>query len=170
MRAFLFLLPLILIACNASSDDSATRASGDVDLREVTGQDMLAEIRAMDQDAVVLNAWATWCAPCIEEFPDFVRYSQEAPENVSVRFVSVDEDKDAAVGFLERHGVTGVSYLRAGDDLAFMRSVNPSWMGQIPVTFIFDRNGEIQDSWMGTTTFDQLRARVRRVVEAGAQS
>ena len=64
----------------------------------------LADLRGK---VVVLNFWATWCAPCVEEMPSLERLHQElASKGVVVLGVSVDEDAEAHDKFLRDRKIT----------------------------------------------------------------
>lgn len=52
---------------------------------------------------VLLNFWATWCAPCIAEFPQFIKLAQAMPEDVMILAVSIDEDKTNIETFMKRY-------------------------------------------------------------------
>ncbi len=55
---------------------------------------------------VILNFWASWCAPCVEEMPSLERFAEQfSPKGVVVLGVSVDEDRGAYQQFLRRVGV-----------------------------------------------------------------
>jgi cytochrome c biogenesis protein CcmG, thiol:disulfide interchange protein DsbE len=84
---------------------------------------------------VVLNLWATWCAPCIEELPSLLALQRQQP-NLAIIAVSWDEDPDVYHRFLIQHHV----------DLLTVRDQNhkvDSLYGtvQIPETYIIDRQG-----------------------------
>lgn len=87
---------------------------------------------------VVLNLWATWCAPCIEELPSLLALQQKMP-NLAIVAVSWDEDPVAYRRFLTEHNV----------DLLTVRDENhvvDSLYGtvQIPETYIIDRQGVLR--------------------------
>ena len=52
---------------------------------------------------VLLNFWATWCTPCIAEFPQFIRLAQAMPDDLVILAVSIDDDKASIGKFLKRH-------------------------------------------------------------------
>jgi thiol-disulfide isomerase/thioredoxin len=69
---------------------------------------------------VVLNFWATWCPPCVEEMPSLVEMQRRMKaKGVTVVAVSIDVDENAYRQFLKQHGVENASSLRdprlAGD-------------------------------------------------------
>jgi thiol-disulfide isomerase/thioredoxin len=95
---------------------------------------------------VLLNFWATWCPPCIEEFPDVV-----AVENVfkdrGLVVISVSADfpekkESELLPFLAKHKPRFPVYIkRTSDPEDFVRRIDPEWNGAIPSTFFFDREG-----------------------------
>ena len=87
---------------------------------------------------VVLNFWASWCAPCIEEIPSLNQLQQEMPQLV-VLAVSVDQDEGAYRRFLATHRVDFTT-IRDGDQ----RSNALYGTFVFPDTYIIDRNGRIR--------------------------
>ncbi len=120
------------------------------------------KVREADADFVLVNFWASWCAPCRDEFPDFMRFD-EKHASVTVRFVSVDveEDLEYTVAFLEEEGVTGPTFMRVGEEQAFFTDVNPEWIyAAIPATAVYDRNGNQLAFWQGKVDYNGLSERV----------
>lgn len=52
---------------------------------------------------VLLNFWATWCTPCIAEFPQFVRLAQAMPDDLVILAVSIDDDPSVIGKFMQRY-------------------------------------------------------------------
>ena len=87
---------------------------------------------------VILNLWASYCAPCVEELPSLLALHEQMPK-IAVVAVSTDQDDDVYRKFLERHHVT-LTTVRDGDG-----RVNQLYGTQlIPETYIIDRNGVIR--------------------------
>ena len=108
-------------------------------------------------DVVILNFWATWCAPCVEEIPIFVKV-QKRLKNVKVIGVSMDEsNEDQKIEqFLQKHPANYRIALWTGNDLENMvNSIDPKWNGPIPATFIF-KNGKRVYSKVGQITESEL--------------
>jgi peroxiredoxin len=94
---------------------------------------------------VVLNFWATWCAPCVEEIPSLVAMSQKMKsKGVTVLGVSVDADEDAYQKFVKDHGVT---FLTVRD--ADQKSNVLYGTVRFPETYIIDRNGVVRRKFIG---------------------
>ena len=92
---------------------------------------------------VVLNLWATFCAPCIEELPSLLALQRQMPE-LAVVAVSTDQDPDIYRRFLVQHHVD-VLTVRDGD-----QRVNALYgTVQIPETYIIDRQGVLRRKFIG---------------------
>jgi cytochrome c biogenesis protein CcmG, thiol:disulfide interchange protein DsbE len=84
---------------------------------------------------VVLNLWASFCAPCIEELPSLLALQRQMPDLVIVA-VSIDQDPDAYHRFLVKNHVNLVT-VRDAD-----QRVNALYgTAQIPETYVIDRQG-----------------------------
>lgn len=103
------------------------------------------------REAVLLNFWATWCAPCIEEFPMIAELAENYKNRgLHVYFISVDwsEDEDKVLEFLERQGIKGISYIKSTqDDESFINSISTAWTGAVPFTILFDKQGNPVNQW-----------------------
>ena len=117
-----------------------------------TSSDIMNEINSFKgEKVVILNVWALWCVPCVEEFPMIVELN-ESNEDLEVIFVSADfEDELQQVkNFLEKQGVSPYSYIKKEKDELFIEGINKSWTGSLPFTVVFSKNkGIIVDSWEG---------------------
>lgn len=70
-----------------------------------------AQTVSLQQDrghVVVLNFWASWCPPCLEEFPSLIQLQQDMP-NIRVVAVSFDTDKQAYDEYLLENHITGIT-------------------------------------------------------------
>ena len=105
------------------------------------------KIASYKDQVVVVNFWATWCAPCVEEIPAFVEVNEKFKNNPKFKmlFVSLDRVKviDKVKKFITDHNMNAEVVLL--DDTKRMNewipSFDSSWGGNIPVTIIY-KNGE----------------------------
>ena len=93
---------------------------------------------------VVLNFWATWCAPCIEEVPSIVALQKQMGDKVVVLAVSIDVDNDAYTKFTEKR-MPGILTVRDGDQKVSSLYGTFGW----PETYIIDRDGTIRRKFIG---------------------
>jgi thiol-disulfide isomerase/thioredoxin len=138
-------------------------AGSDPVLRLVSGRELRAELARVDADVVLLNVWATWCAPCREEFPDLLRLRGEYRDRgVVVEFLSGDFPSHAAdvSAFLRELAVDFPSYIKAGKDMELIEALHPDWSGALPATFIFGRGGEVLQWWEGAASYGTFAAAV----------
>ena len=157
----LFGAVLVLAGCSGRQVDG-----DEIVIQPVSAEALAEEVRGVGADLVVVNFWASWCLPCREEFPDFVRFSEESdPDEVQVRFVTVDfeEDLPTAATFLREHGVSGTTFVKEGREGPFISAISSEWSGGVPATAVYDRTGELLDFWEGKVSYDQLVQRVNAV-------
>ena len=92
---------------------------------------------------VLLNFWATWCAPCIEETPSLIELHHALP-SVAVIAVSIDEDPDAYADFIARRHVDLVT-VRDPQQSAAKLFHTDMW----PESYLIDRQGIIRRKFIG---------------------
>jgi len=114
---------------------------------------------------VIVNIWATWCAPCKAEMPALASFErQHAGQKVKLILLSANEqeEKKAAETFLERLGFGSLAYIKQDkDDQQFINAVDPTWSGALPATFVYDRSGKLVKSFLGTVDMNQLEALIK---------
>ena len=100
---------------------------------------------------VVLNFWATWCPPCIEEMPSLVRMQQRMQsKGVTVLAVSVDADDGNYRRFLRDHNVNLLS-VRDPDQ----KSNALYGTFKFPETYVIDRNGVMRRKFIGAVDWTE---------------
>jgi peroxiredoxin len=110
---------------------------------------------------VLLNIWATWCAPCREETPDLQElYEKYKDEGLMILGVSIDEQGESVVRpFIEEYDVT---YPIVIDDGTIMDKYGPT-MG-IPTTYIINKKGNLQYFAVGALTNKELEPRIKSLL------
>lgn len=106
----------------------------------------LSALRGMP---LVVNVWASWCPPCIEEMPILAKAARELDGVVS--FIGIDYQDDTAAG-LELLARTGVDFPSVIDTDAQVRG--PLAIPGPPVTFFVTPEGTIAGRWDGSITSD----------------
>ena len=93
----------------------------------------------------IVNFWATWCPPCLKEFPDFVKmYKAYHSKGLEIIAVSMNEpdEMDDVHDFLQKYKPPFSVYVAASADEKFYHAISKDWMGTIPLTLIFDTEGK----------------------------
>lgn len=132
------------------------------------GPDVLKALRKNDSEKFrLINFWATWCAPCMAEFHEFVTmnrmYRKRDFELVTVCMNAPDEEK-TILGFLKKEQASSRNLLfdASGRD-ALINAFNPAWSGAAPYTVLISPEGKIVYSEVGS--IDALATR-RAIVKA----
>lgn len=129
---------------------------------------MLDAVKAAKAKVVVVNVWATWCIPCREEMPDLLKIRRDfADRGVSLLLVSGDfsTEREAAAEFLGEQGVDFPTYIKTGDDMAFINAFDAKWSGALPATFIYDGQGQQRHALLGKTSYAELEAKILDVLQ-----
>jgi thiol-disulfide isomerase/thioredoxin len=96
----------------------------------------------------LITVWATWCGPCIEEFPEFVKmqrmYGRRPFEIISVSIDNPDH-KPAVNTFLQKQNAAQMrNYLYTGKDKdALADALDADWQGPVPHTVLYGANGKV---------------------------
>jgi thiol-disulfide isomerase/thioredoxin len=127
----------------------------------------------------LINVWATWCAPCVAEFPGFVSLARRL-NNRDFEFISLSMDdpklEPQARSFLEKQhaatpnrvsrmlaaeGRTTNNYLyREASTDALIKALDPQWPGPLPHTVVIAPGGKIIYRHNGPVDMEELRAKV----------
>jgi len=113
-------------------------------------------------DLLVVNFWATWCKPCIEELPEFDELAHHyESENLRIMLVSLDfkEDLESKLKpFLQENPQQHeVVLLDAGKPKYWLDKIDPSWSGALPATAMYDKTGKKLFFKEGSITFSALK-------------
>ena len=120
---------------------------GDISLKDFRGR------------VVVLNFWATWCPPCVEEMPSLISFAEQMdPAGVTVLGVSVDYDADALRKFVQQNNVR---FPIARDMEQRVSSQYGTF--KYPETYIIDKEVNISEKLLGAVNWQDPRivSRVR---------
>ncbi|MFA6469548.1 MAG: TlpA disulfide reductase family protein [Bacteroidota bacterium] len=118
---------------------------------------------------LVLNIWATWCAPCKEEFPDLITLAKDFKMmNIDFAAISVDfpdEVNSKILPFLTPLAVpfpVFVSDFPSAEQ--FINTVDQSWSGAIPATIIYSPEGTQKVFLKGKQNYAQFKKAVEDVL------
>ncbi len=117
----------------------------------VQDSDRTVSLSDLKGKVVVLNFWATWCPPCVEEMPSLIQMQQRMKDNgVIVLAVSVDDDQNSYQKFLRDNRVNLLT-VRDADQ----KSNHLYGTFKFPETYIIDRNGVVRRKFIGPVDWTQ---------------
>lgn len=95
----------------------------------------------------LINIWATWCGPCVKEFPSFIEMNRMY-RGRDFEFISISADKpeikDKVLKFLQKQQASGTNYIFSLDDkYKLIEAIDPAWQGALPYTLLVEPGGKI---------------------------
>jgi thiol-disulfide isomerase/thioredoxin len=135
MRKWIVVLSIITSAAYGQRIESVKLA----DLQKI--------IHSSSERILVINFWATWCAPCIKEIPLFEKLHLESKE-VEVLLVSMDYDLDPNIQKVEKFQFrkkiqSRILFLMETDPNAWIEKIDKRWSGALPATLVINsKNGK----------------------------
>ena len=109
----------------------------------------------------LINLWATWCIPCVEEYPQLVALNRIYRDR-GFELVSISTDDSTArlkvLHFLEKQECSSPNYIYTGDDrYKLMETIDPKWQGALPYSLLVEPGGKIVYAKQGAIDAEQLR-------------
>jgi thiol-disulfide isomerase/thioredoxin len=149
-RTFLAVLFLTLLLAGCYSGTRPPRIGGAAPPFVIKDGSREITLSQFHGKVLVLNFWATWCPPCVDEMPSLVQMQQKLKnQNVEVLAVSVDVDGSAYQKFLKDYNV----------DLLTVRDVEQRsnqlyGTFKFPETYIIDQNGLLRRKFIGAVDWN----------------
>ncbi len=114
---------------------------------------------------VLVNLWATWCVPCIQELPELsLLQARYRDKGLVVLAVSLDDPAllaERVRPFFAEKAPDLVSYLNNEEDsFSFVEPIDPDWLGALPTSFFFDRAGALRKTATGRLTYQSFESEV----------
>ena len=153
MKRYLLLLLIVLTSCKQQLKlEDITLEVHDFDSFE-------KYLNLEDDKTYIVNFWATWCAPCVEELPHFEEiYHNYKDDNVELLLVSLDfpdQYEKKLKPFMVKHNIQGKVICLDDEAMnVWIPKVNKDWDGGLPATVIYNNNK--RQFYYRTFTYDAL--------------
>jgi len=122
-------------------------AGSDWQLPTITDKGIRTLVEKSKGKVLLLHFWATWCPPCLEEFPALVKihsiYKSRGLEVIGVSLNDRSEMKDVQ-DFLRNLNPSFPLYLAGTVEDSFYRSIDKRWSSELPLTMIYDKDGKLR--------------------------
>ena len=172
LAAVLLAAPLPLAAEEAASADQLI----DPDTIHPATADQFRKVLEHHRGkVVVVNYWATWCIPCLQELPELdllqERYRGRGLVVLAVSMDDPDKLEDRVRPFFAKRAPGLVSYLASAEEGAedssvdFVASFYPEWPGALPTTMFFDRSGELVNVHLGRMLYAEFEEAALELLE-----
>ncbi len=118
---------------------------------------------------LLLNVWATWCTPCVEEMPHLTRLAKEYRHR-PVEFIGLsvdyaDEIDNKIRPFIKKHKINfRIVVQNFTNSQAIIDSLNNKWSGAVPATFIYDAQAKQKAFLLGKQNYRDLKRQLDAVL------
>lgn len=158
----LFFTSLLLVSCNKKSQNikdislfekEQIKELDRIKIPDLKTKDIIGnEVSLSDYygKVIILNFWAQWCGPCVEEMPYFQNLHERVKDSdIVVITINVGESRESVKEFISTNNYTFITLLDIDKKLSNTLSIR-----SIPSTFILNKNGEIVGSKLGSHKWD----------------
>lgn len=152
------------------------------DIYPVTSDQFRAILDHHRGKVVMVNVWATWCKPCLDELPSLDGLQRTFPDRLRVLAVSADDPKGMKKirRYFKEHAPGLTSYVAVGppsdrgrkgkkerleESRRFIRAFYEDWPSRFPTTLIYDAEGRLREAVIGTRSYLQFAKLFEGVLE-----
>lgn len=130
----------------------------DLELVDLAGNSV--QLDDLQGQVVLLNAWATWCPPCLAEMPDLQDYFERHRDQAFTLIgVNIGEAPGAVSAFIDQTGVTFPIWMDPGEQT--LRALNTV---SLPTSIVIDTQGVVRLAWSGATCLSTLESTVSALI------
>jgi thiol-disulfide isomerase/thioredoxin len=105
---------------------------------------------------LIVNFWATWCGPCVEEMPELNALRAELiKKNIHVIGIGIDS-QDNIAQFAQKYKITYPLYVAGINGTSLLRQFGND-TGGLPFTVLIGADGQVRKMYLGSINFDELR-------------
>jgi thiol-disulfide isomerase/thioredoxin len=162
-----FFLILLLVSCKNETTKVLFKESKPT-IKILNYEQLEPYLNRSDDKTYVVNFWATWCKPCIDELPAFEKlHNIYKDKNVEVLLVSLDFKKDVEtrlMPFLKKRNIQpDVILLDDTRESIWIPKIDENWSGAIPATLIY--NTDQRSFYEQSFNYEELLTEVKKFLK-----
>ncbi len=147
------------IAAKGGPPGTVGTTAAPVALTDIDGKPLT--LASYNGKVVLLDFWATWCAPCLAEIPHFIEFQDKyGPQGFQVIGVSMDDPPDPVQPFYQQHKMNYPVAIATPQLAESYGGV----LGGLPVTFLIDREGRIAAKYRGQTEAGIIQQKLEQLL------
>jgi len=135
-----------------------------VSLQDINTAELANLMKNSSNKLLLINVWATWCVPCVQEFPDLVTINRMYRDrDFKMITISSDalKDKNSALAFLQKKQSSSQNYIYTGESkYKLIETIDPKWQGALPYTILVEPGGKIVYAKEGAFNADTLKKEI----------
>ena len=144
----IIIVSIIFSSCKTEvkpEENLVAEKSSEIKIEEINYDGLELLLNKNNDKTYVINFWATWCKPCVEELPAFQKLHETyKDQNIEVILVSLDFKKHLntrLIPFIKEHNLKPTVVLMVDPDQnTWIPKVSSEWSGAIPATIIYNKN------------------------------
>jgi thiol-disulfide isomerase/thioredoxin len=169
MRSSTIFATWAIIMCMPFSAVHAQPPSPPSEIKSISAQEFRALLDQARGDIVLINLWATWCAPCLREIPELLRL-QEEYQGKGFRLIAVAMDDP---GDLESHVIPfrnqrfpdwETFHAAELESDRFVSVVDPGWNEILPTSYLIDRTGNVATVLFGGQSYEDFETALLKIL------
>ncbi len=140
--------------------DNAVQQLMSLTLKDSKGQPQA--LKQWESKFLVVNFWATWCKPCVQEMPELVSLQKElANQNVQLLGIGIDSPSNISE-FAEKYQIS-YPVFAAGMEGTTLSGAMGNKAGGLPFTVLISSSGQIVKTYFGKLKMDELKADIQKL-------
>jgi thiol-disulfide isomerase/thioredoxin len=164
MRISRSLLPCLAVLGLFTAGTAGAQSALPADIDALTAAQFPAVLEANRGRVLIVNLWATWCAPCLREIPDLLALEQSrADDGLTLIGISLDDpDAEDEIRKFRDEWFPAFRTFHAieTDWYGLVGQLDPNWSSILPTSFIVDRDGRVVEVLTGGRDLDAFTAAV----------
>ena len=144
----IIIVSIIFSSCKTEvkpEENLVAEKSSEIKIEEINYDGLELLLNKNNDKTYVINFWATWCKPCVEELPAFQKLHETyKDQNIEVILVSLDfknQVETRLIPFIKEHNLQPKVVLMVDPDQnAWIPKVSSEWSGAVPATIIYNKN------------------------------